>query len=147
GIVVNDNMIVANFGWGATGVTMHSFDGVHFIEDILHTKGNYNGFDYGSGTYIHWSTLATLSSTDGIDWVYGTPGADGGNNAPTPRGFKFLDYDTGRYIGIADGNLIRVSADKGGTWTTAVAPPNCMVGGDSEQILAGNGIAVIMTDG
>jgi hypothetical protein len=138
GIVVAQNSIVTNFGWGNPGVTMRSVDGVNWTSVHYHTD-NYNGFAYGVGRFIHWSTLDTLVSDDGINWLIGPRGY---TQELTPRGFKFLDYGTGRFVGVADGNLIRVSADKGLTWVTATAPAGCASG----QILTGNGIAVMIWD-
>lgn len=149
GIAMANGQVLANFGWGHPGVVLRSVDGArwttlrHFDASFL-----FPNLVFGAGRFVHFSSLPMVSD-DGVQWrPGGFAGFNGqGQSWTSPRAFAFLDYGGGRFIGAIDGNQLRVSADKAETWTTpANVPAGCTDSiGSSQQILSGNGVALIVT--
>jgi hypothetical protein len=144
GIVVAQGAILANFGWGAPGVNLHSIDGVHWDEVFYH-EVNYAGLAYGMNKYIMFS-IDTLLSDDGIEWTAGPNTYEIPSTGwLSPREFSFLDFaGGGRFIGAIDGDWVRVSADAGQSWQVAIVPAGCMNGIGNSRILTGNEVAVFI---
>ncbi len=148
GVVVAQNQILSNFGWGWPAVLMRSQDGMTWDSSYRPVSGSPN-LVFGAGTYLRLGAPSIISE-DGINWrTGGYEGLNGPGAEPqaTTRAFEFLDYKDGRFIGIFDGNNIRLTADRGQTWTApATVPAGCTDGiGYVERFLTGNGIAVIIT--
>jgi hypothetical protein len=147
GVVVAQNIIVANFGWGAPGVIMSSPDGAHWTNAHFQ-YGSSPGVVYGSGKFLAFSSTPLVSS-DGTQWQdAGFAGFDGPGQAwISARAVAFLDGLGGRFIGAGDQDLLRVSSNAGSTWTVpSSVPQGCANGiGQGNTILTGNDTAVIIT--
>jgi hypothetical protein len=148
GISIAQSQILSNFGWGNPPVIMRSQDGLTW-DSSFHPAGGSPNLVYGAGRYIRYDSTSLISE-DGMNW---RNGGFANFNGPdqvevTTRAFEFLDYMGGRFIGMMDGNNIRVTADRGDTWfTPKTIPPDCTYGvGRTERFLTGNGIAVMITD-
>jgi hypothetical protein len=148
GIAIAQDKILANFGWGAPGVIMNSADGAHWTNNYYFDGGwCYPNIAYGQGVFIHFSGAPHVS-TDGINWQNaGFPGFNGpGQGWVNTRAFNFLNYQGGRFIGALDDNTFRVSSDAGNTWSVITPPAQCTDNaGTSNEILMGNGVAVMLT--
>ena len=150
GVAYNDGVFVGAWGWGQPGDVRRSTDGIHWTS--THAGDNYGGVAYGAGKFVAISR-APISSPDGTTWAL-DPAADfRSNGSPTGtqlwsiRRVAFADYQGGRFIGIADSDLL-TSADAGQTWQRPNNFPsecfgNIMAYGD---ILYGNGTIVIIQE-
>ncbi len=150
GIAFGDGKILANFGWGGAGAILHSADGASWKTFLVFDAGYlYPNFIYGDGQFVHFSSQPRIS-TDGLQWRNGGfANFNGpGQSWKSPRAFDYLDYfGSSRLIGAIDGDIIRVSEDGGATWLAPQKiPSGCANGiGDSQRILTGNNVAVIIT--
>jgi len=149
GVAIANGQILASFGWGHPGIVLRSSNGAQWAES-RRFDGSYlfPNVAFGAGRFVHFSSEPMVSE-DGVAWREGGfAGFNGqGMGWTSPRAFAFLDYGTGRFIGGIDGNTIRVSSDGAETWRAAASvPAGCTDGiGSSQQMLTGNGVAVIVT--
>jgi hypothetical protein len=149
GVAIANGQILANFGWGHPGVVLRSVNGASW-STLRHFDASYlfPNLVFGAGRFVHFSSQPYVSD-DGLAWRQGGFAGFNGPGQPwtSPRAFGFLDHGGGRFIGAIDGNNIRLSADRGDTWTTpAMIPAGCTDGiGNSQQILTGNGVALMVT--
>lgn len=150
GIVIAKNQILANFGWGGPGVILRSVDGQQWNNSYnFDASYLYPNISFNSGRFIHFSSQPHIS-TDGLSWSNGAFANFNGANQPwtSPRAFDLLQYKTeSRLIGVIDGDIMRISSNNGDSWTSPkVIPAGCTDGiGNSQRILTGNDIAVIIT--
>ena len=150
GIAIAKGQILANFGWGSIGTIMNSTNGAQWVHNFSFDAGYcYPNIAFGQNSFVHFAAPTPHVSDDGLTW---RNGGSAGFNLPgggwsTPRAFNFLDNASGgAFIGVADGDVMRVSTDTGKTWKVpANIPAGCSDGiGSSEQIMTGNSIAVIV---
>src|SRR5262245_38087359 len=145
GVAIENGIILANFGWGRPMVLMRSTDGVTW-QNFQKFSYTYTDIVYGANRYVMFADTPRLSD-DGMAW---RDGASALFNLPgeawrSPRASSFLDFMGGRFIGAIDGNGIRVSSDRGDSWSIATVPDGCTDGIGNRSILTGNGLAVIVT--
>jgi hypothetical protein len=148
GVVIARERVVATFGWGApVGMLMTSFDGAKWGDRFRFDDLGSPGVAYGAGRFVHFSMKPNISE-DGIQWRAGASAGFNGPGQPwtSTRGFGFHDFGTGRFIGLIDQNLIRVSANAGDSWSSPTAiPDGCTNQGYATDLLSGNGAAVVIT--
>jgi hypothetical protein len=144
GVAVADDQILANFGWGYPGKLMRSLDGATWNEALHLDMALYPNIVYGANRFVLYTGFKPAVSDDGVNWRYTTPA----NLNEGGRAVAFLDYGSGRFIATQDGDIIRVSSDRGETWHQAASvPPDCIKGiGTAQKIATGNGIAVMVSD-
>src|SRR5262249_49632355 len=145
GVTIEDDALLANFGWGHPMVLMRSTDGVTW-ENFKKFPNSYPEIAYGANRYLMFSDVSKLSD-DGLDW---RDGASALFNLPgegwrSPRALGFLDFMGGRFIGAIDGNGIRATGDRADSWSIATVPDGCTDGIGNRKILTGNHLAVIVT--
>jgi len=145
GVTIENNTMLANFGWGHPMVLMRSVDGAAW-ENFQKFPNSYPEIVYGADRYVMFSDVPKLSD-DGEDWYDGASALFNlmGEPSRSPRASSFLDFMGGRFIGAIDGNGIRVSGDRGDSWTIPAVPDGCTDGIGNRKILTGNGLAVIVT--
>ncbi len=144
GIAIGQNQILANFGWGYPGAVLQSVDGGNFKESLAVPEALYPNIVFGMDRFVLFSAFKPMVSDNGSLWK-ATQVVDpkGGGRATA-----FLDYQGGRFIAAADGDVIRYSDDRGETWKNASSvPAGCVTGiGTSQKIMTGNGVAVMISD-
>jgi hypothetical protein len=143
GVAIAKNQILANFGWGWPGAVLRSQDGGSWDVTLALPMALYPNIVFGADRFVLYTGFKPAVSDDGIDWQYTTPA----NPDEGGRASAFLDYGEGRFIAASDGNVIRVSSDRGQTWHMAASiPAGCTDGiGNAQKILTGNGIAVMIS--
>jgi len=103
----------------------------------------YPNIVFGADRFVLFTGFQPVVSDDGLEWTYTTPTSpnEGG------RASAFLDYADGVFIAALDGDIVRVSNDRGETWHLAASiPPGCTNGiGNAQTILTGNGIALMIS--
>jgi hypothetical protein len=145
GVAIANEKILANFGWGRPMVLMRSTNGIRW-ENFAKFQNGYPEIVYAANRYILFSDVPKLSD-DGVVWRDGAPSYSNGGGVPwrSPRAFSFLAFESGRFIGAIDGNGIRITPDRGESWSTATVPEGCTDGIGNRKILTGNDLAVIVT--
>jgi hypothetical protein len=122
--------------------------------EVTLDDNSFGGIAYGAGRFVV-ASRDSFFSADGLTWTPGATAEFSGPNEPTiwsVRRFAFADYDTGRFVATASGNVDRdtlVSSDGGETWwRPSGLPEGCGAGVSTYGgIVSGNGIIAMIGDG
>ncbi len=150
GVAIAGAQLLANFGWGHPGIIMRSTDGAGWVNSHAFDGSElFPNIVYGAGRFVHFSSQPEVSD-DGVNWRNGGfANFNGpGQSWVSPRAFEVVQTPSGaRFIGALDGDELRVSADRAESWfSPANVPSGCTEGiGNAQQILSGNGVALIVT--
>lgn len=150
GVAFGDGWFVATFGWGYPGAVWRSRDGVSWESTL--EDDSFGGIAFGAGRFV----LASRNPRFGDGATWSEPGladfrGSDGAEVWSVRRFGHVDYDGGRFVAVASGDMGRdvlVSPD-GETWTRPeVVPADCAAGSISNYggIVSGNGIIVMVDD-
>lgn len=152
GVAFGGDFFVATWGWGWPGAVRRTRNGIDW-ETTLDNQ-SFGGIAYGGGRWVvaardnHWSA-------DGATWARGETADFSGPSEPviwSVRRFGFADYDGGRFVAIASGNVDRdilVSSDGGESWWRPRAVPDGCGAGVAAYggIVYGNGVIAIVGGG
>jgi hypothetical protein len=152
GLAFDGEQFVATWGWGWPGSVARSRNGVDW--EVTLDENQFGGIAYGAGRFV-LAARDNFWSSDGLTWNPGATAEFSGPNEPviwSVRRFAYADYDTGRFVAIASGNVDRdvlVSSDGGETWWRPDALPEGCGAGVSTYggIVYGNGTIAMIGDG
>jgi len=149
GVTFDGEQFVATWGWGWPGTVARSTNGVDWEPTM--EDANFGGIAFGAGRYV-LAARDNFWSADGVTWTAGATAEFSGPNEPiiwSVRSFAFADYEAGRFIATASGNVdmdVLTSSDGGETWwRPSVLPPGCGSGVSTYGgIVYGNGIIAMI---
>lgn len=120
GVAFGPDRMIASFGWGKPLKVLTSKNGVDWSTSFQAPQSDIGGVGYAKGHYViagrdPWSPYI---SSDGLNWIL-----KGGTDFRTPTGnviysirnFKTYDWEGGRMMAVADGDMLYTS-DGAETW-------------------------------